>query len=209
MLKQGRNNGVKPNPLLTDNKTRKSAYIFFAALYFIQSVGDPTSGLVSQPVRSLLRNWGESPASLAALMALLAFPWSIKPAFGLLSDFVPLLGCPRRKRRHDPRSSQAATSGKASMGSRRSVHRAIFAAHPHRPRRASRDVARLSNASHCSRDSRLAACRGLRFRSKWRYSACISPASSRTPPSTRHLMLNRTPGLRPLVNSTPAASRTF
>ena len=44
MLKQGRNNGVKPNPLLTDNKTRKSAYIFFAALYFIQSVGDPTSG---------------------------------------------------------------------------------------------------------------------------------------------------------------------
>ena len=96
MLKQGRNNGVKPNPLLTDDKTRTSAYIFFAALYFIQGVGDPTSGLVSQPVRSLLRNWGESPASLAALMALLAIPWSIKPAFGLLSDFVPLLGSRRR-----------------------------------------------------------------------------------------------------------------
>ena len=107
MLKQRRNNGVEPNPLLTDNKTRKSAYILFAALYFIQSVGDPTSGLVSQPVRSLLRNWGESPASLAALMALLAIPWSIKPAFGLLSDFVPLLGCRRRKRRHHPRSSQS------------------------------------------------------------------------------------------------------
>ena len=97
MLKQGRNNGVKPNPLLTDDKTRTSAYIFFAALYFIQSVGDPTSGLVSQPVRSLLRNWGELPASLAALMALLAgIPWSIKPAFGLLSDFVPMLGSRRR-----------------------------------------------------------------------------------------------------------------
>ena len=36
------------------------------------------------------------PASLAGLMALLALPWSIKPAFGLLSDFVPLLGSRRR-----------------------------------------------------------------------------------------------------------------
>jgi MFS family permease len=99
MLKQGRNDGVKPNPLLTDKKTpprATSAYTFFAALYFVQSVGDPTSGLIAQPVRSLLRSWGESPASLAALMALLAIPWSIKPAFGLLSDFVPLLGSRRR-----------------------------------------------------------------------------------------------------------------
>ena len=29
-------------------------------------------------------------------MALLAIPWSIKPIFGLLSDFVPLLGSRRR-----------------------------------------------------------------------------------------------------------------
>ena len=72
------------------------AYTFFAILYFIQSVGDPTSGLIAQPIRSLLRHWGESPASLAALMALLAIPWSIKPAFGLLSDFLPLLGSRRR-----------------------------------------------------------------------------------------------------------------
>jgi MFS family permease len=72
------------------------AYTFFATLYFIQSVGDPTSGLIAQPIRSLLRQWGESPASLAAIMALLAIPWSIKPAFGLLSDFVPLFGSRRR-----------------------------------------------------------------------------------------------------------------
>jgi MFS family permease len=72
------------------------AYIFFAALYFVQSVGDPTSGLVAQPVRSLLRSWGESPAALGALMALLAVPWTIKPVFGLLSDFVPLFGSRRR-----------------------------------------------------------------------------------------------------------------
>jgi hypothetical protein len=29
-------------------------------------------------------------------MALLAVPWTIKPAFGLLSDFVPLFGSRRR-----------------------------------------------------------------------------------------------------------------
>ena len=70
--------------------------IFFAALYFVQSVGDPTSGLIAQPVRSLLRGWGELPAALGTLMALLAVPWTIKPVFGLLSDFVPLLGSRRR-----------------------------------------------------------------------------------------------------------------
>jgi MFS family permease len=72
------------------------AYIFFASLYFVQSVGDPTSGLIAQPVRSLLKSWGESPAALGALMALLAVPWTIKPIFGLLSDFVPLFGSRRR-----------------------------------------------------------------------------------------------------------------
>jgi MFS family permease len=72
------------------------AYAFFATLYFVQSVGDPTSGLIAQPVRSMLRAWGESPAELAAIMALLAVPWTIKPIFGLLSDFVPLYGSRRR-----------------------------------------------------------------------------------------------------------------
>ena len=72
------------------------AYFFFAVLYFVQSVGDPTSGLVAQPVRSLLKSWGESPAALGALMAILAVPWTIKPLFGLLSDFVPLFGSRRR-----------------------------------------------------------------------------------------------------------------
>jgi MFS family permease len=84
------------NKRRSQTKRATGAYIFFAALYFVQSVGDPTSGLIAQPVRSLLRNWGESPAALGALMALLAVPWTIKPVFGLLSDFVPLFGSRRR-----------------------------------------------------------------------------------------------------------------
>ncbi len=68
----------------------------FAALYFIQSVGDPTSGLIAQPVRSLLERWGESPAAIAAFMAVMALPWALKPLFALLADFVPLFGSRRR-----------------------------------------------------------------------------------------------------------------
>jgi MFS family permease len=68
----------------------------FAALYFIQGVGDPTSGLIAQPVRSLLERWGESPAAIATFMALLALPWALKPLLALLADFVPLFGSRRR-----------------------------------------------------------------------------------------------------------------
>ncbi len=69
---------------------------FFATMYFIQGVGDPTSGLIAQPVRSLLKSWGDSPTTIAAFMALLALPWSLKVLFGLLSDAVPLFGSRRR-----------------------------------------------------------------------------------------------------------------
>ncbi len=69
---------------------------FFAAMYFIQGVGDPTSGLIAQPVRSLLKSWGDSPTAIAAFMGLLALPWSLKVLFGLLSDLVPLFGSRRR-----------------------------------------------------------------------------------------------------------------
>jgi MFS family permease len=70
--------------------------LLFGALYFVQTVGDPTSGLIAQPIRSLLNADGASPAAIAGVMALLALPWAIKPLFALLSDFVPLLGSRRR-----------------------------------------------------------------------------------------------------------------
>jgi MFS family permease len=69
---------------------------FFATMYFIQGIGDPTSGLIAQPVRSLLKSWGDSPTTIAAFMGLLALPWSLKVLFGLLSDLVPLFGSRRR-----------------------------------------------------------------------------------------------------------------
>jgi MFS family permease len=68
----------------------------FGALYFVQGIGEPTEGLVAQPVRSLLRSWGDDAAQISAFMALLSLPWMIKPVYGLLSDFLPLMGQRRR-----------------------------------------------------------------------------------------------------------------
>lgn len=68
----------------------------FGAMAFAQGVGEPTEGLIAQPVMSLLRGWGRSDSEITDFAALLALPWSLKPLFGLLTDFVPLLGSRRR-----------------------------------------------------------------------------------------------------------------
>lgn len=68
----------------------------FGALYLIQGFAEPTEGLVAQPVRSLLKEWGYGPAHIGAFAALLALPWWFKPIYGLLSDFVPIAGYRRR-----------------------------------------------------------------------------------------------------------------
>jgi predicted MFS family arabinose efflux permease len=70
--------------------------VLFAVLYFVQGVGEPTAGLIAQPVRSILKSWGESPASIATFAALMSIPWTLKPLYGLISDFIPLWGSRRR-----------------------------------------------------------------------------------------------------------------
>lgn len=70
--------------------------ILFGTIYFVQGMSEPTTGLISQPDQSLLRQWGESPEQIASFVAILAAPWCLKPLFGFLSDFFPL-GRFRRK----------------------------------------------------------------------------------------------------------------
>jgi MFS family permease len=65
-------------------------------LYFVQGIVEPTDGLLSQPIKSLLRNWGYSAASAAWFIAILSVAWAIKPIYGLLADFVPFAGSRRR-----------------------------------------------------------------------------------------------------------------
>ena len=68
----------------------------FGAIYFVQGIGEPTEGLIAQPVRSLLKQWGYSTAQISLIATLLSLPWWFKPCYGLLSDFVPLAGYRRR-----------------------------------------------------------------------------------------------------------------
>src|SRR5262249_31837389 len=68
----------------------------FGLLYFVQGIVEPTDGLLSQPIKSLLRNWGYSAASTAWFIAILSLAWTIKPLYGLLTDFVPFAGSRRR-----------------------------------------------------------------------------------------------------------------
>jgi len=68
----------------------------FGLLYFVQGIVEPTDGLLSQPIKSLLRNWHYSAAATAWFIAILSLAWAIKPLYGLLTDFVPFAGSQRR-----------------------------------------------------------------------------------------------------------------
>ena len=70
--------------------------LLFGTMYFVQGIGEPTEGLVTQPVRSILKQWGFGASELAGFAALLALPWWLKPIYGLVSDFIPLAGYRRR-----------------------------------------------------------------------------------------------------------------
>jgi MFS family permease len=68
----------------------------FGAVYFAQGIYQlPT--LLAQPVKYYLRQAGGYTADqIAGFFWLATLPWMIKPAYGLLSDFIPLLGYRRR-----------------------------------------------------------------------------------------------------------------
>jgi MFS family permease len=70
--------------------------VFFSAIYVVQAIAEPSEGTIVQPVRALLRSWGQSTAGISAFTALLAIPWALKPLYGLLSDSIPLFGSRRK-----------------------------------------------------------------------------------------------------------------
>lgn len=64
--------------------------ILFTILYFMQGIAEPTDGLLAQPVRALLKQWGRSPSEITAFVAWCSIPWALKVFFGFLVDFFPI-----------------------------------------------------------------------------------------------------------------------
>lgn len=71
-------------------------FLLFGSLYFVQGIVEPTAGMIFQPIQSQLQDWSFEPKAITATFAFIGIPWSLKLLFGLVSDFVPILGRRRR-----------------------------------------------------------------------------------------------------------------
>ncbi len=75
------------------NAEARRLALIFAVVYFAQGMWD----LPIQPITFVLKDrFGYSATQVASFFSLITIPWLIKPAYGLLSDFVPLFGRRRK-----------------------------------------------------------------------------------------------------------------
>ena len=70
--------------------------LFFAIVYVVEGIGQARVGIIFQPLNFFLKDLGWTPVQVTAYLAVLNFPWIIKPVFGLVSDFLPLFGYRRK-----------------------------------------------------------------------------------------------------------------
>jgi MFS family permease len=70
--------------------------LFFAVVYVVEGIGQARVGIIFQPLNNYLKVIGWTPVQVTAYLAILNFPWIIKPVFGLVSDFIPLFGYRRK-----------------------------------------------------------------------------------------------------------------
>lgn len=69
---------------------------FFALVYIVEGLGQVV-GLVLQPLTYYLKQvHGWTPLQVTAFFTVFNLPWVIKPLYGLVSDFLPLLGYRRK-----------------------------------------------------------------------------------------------------------------
>src|SRR2546422_780439 len=78
----------RPSPLAP----RRRLAVLFALVYFSQGMWY----LPIQTITIVLKDRGLSAGQVADFFAITIIPWLIKPVYGLLSDFVPLLGYRRK-----------------------------------------------------------------------------------------------------------------
>ncbi len=88
--------------VLTEEQQKESLIkrllLFFTIIYAVQGLSQGgVSGLFYYPISFLLKdNLKFTPEQLAYFRGLVLIPWTIKPLYGLLSDFFPILGYRRR-----------------------------------------------------------------------------------------------------------------
>ena len=88
--------------VLTEEQQQQSLIkrlcIFFTMIYAIQGLSQGgISGLFYLPLSFMLKDkMNFTPEQLAYFRGLVMVPWAVKPLYGLLSDFVPILGYRRR-----------------------------------------------------------------------------------------------------------------
>jgi MFS family permease len=70
--------------------------LFFAIVYVVEGIGQARVGVIFQPLNHYLKDIGWTPLQVTGYLAILNFPWIIKPVFGLVSDFIPLFGYRRK-----------------------------------------------------------------------------------------------------------------
>ncbi len=84
------------NPQDAQKAQIRRLMIFFALVYVAEGLGQ-VGGLISQPLNYyFVKGLGWQADRITEYLAILTFPWVIKPLYGLVSDFVPLLGYRRR-----------------------------------------------------------------------------------------------------------------
>lgn len=96
---KGRRNSIDvPAPARTaeDDRHVRRLLLFFAIVYVVEGIGQARVGIIYQPLTYFLKVTGWTPVEVTAYLAVLNFPWIIKPVFGLVSDFVPLFGYRRK-----------------------------------------------------------------------------------------------------------------
>jgi len=66
--------------------------VLFGSLYFVQGIVETTACLPAQPIQTQLRSWGFSLGQVGHFFTIIGIAWSLKPLFGLISDFFPIGG---------------------------------------------------------------------------------------------------------------------
>jgi MFS family permease len=70
--------------------------LFFGLVYVVEGIGQ-TGGLIAQPLTFFLKQtFGWTPVQVTAYLVVLNLPWIIKPIYGIVSDFLPILGYRRK-----------------------------------------------------------------------------------------------------------------